>query len=64
MIGKIKSLNAGYGFIKSDTGQEVFFHKSSLEDCVFEWLRVGQRVRFNMEDSPKGVRAACVVAVD
>jgi CspA family cold shock protein len=64
MNGKIKSLNAGYGFIKSETGQEVFFHKSTLEDCVFEWLRIGQRVRFHVEDAPKGPRATSVVSVD
>ncbi len=58
--GKIKRLmkDRGFGFIKGNDGQEVFFHRSSLTDLPFESLSEGQDVEFEIEQSPKGPRAS------
>jgi len=52
-------LDRGFGFIGVD-GQEkdVFVHNSELNGA-FE-LRAGQRVAFEVEDSPRGQRAVGV----
>lgn len=48
----------GFGFIKSDNGDEYFFHRSALgRDVAFEDLREGQRVDFSVGQSAKGPRA-------
>ena len=62
MQGTIKrKTDKGFGFITPD-GEEkdVFFHMSSIVDVMFNDLREGDRVEFDMEDSPKGPRAANV----
>ena len=60
--GKIKRLmkDRGFGFIRGSDGQEIFFHRSSLEDIPFESLSEGQDVDFEVEQSPKGPRAGKV----
>ncbi|MSR85500.1 cold shock domain-containing protein [Candidatus Uhrbacteria bacterium] len=62
MNGTIKSLNErGFGFIAAE-GQEkdLFFHSSSLVDCAFNDLKVGDMVSFETEASDKGPRAVNV----
>jgi CspA family cold shock protein len=58
--GTIKKLVAdrGFGFITAEDGKEYFFHRSSIES--FDSLRGTERVEFDVEDSPKGPRAAQV----
>jgi CspA family cold shock protein len=60
--GKIKRLmkDRGFGFIRGNDGQEIFFHRSSLEGIAFESLAEGQDVDFEVEQSPKGPRAGKV----
>jgi len=60
--GKVKRLmkDRGFGFIRGNDGQEVFFHRSSLEGIEFESLEEGQEVDFEIEQSPKGARAGKV----
>jgi CspA family cold shock protein len=62
--GKVKRLmkDRGFGFIRGNDGQEVFFHRSSLEGIDFESLTEGQEVDFEIEQSPKGPRAGKVRA--
>lgn len=62
MNGKVKTIrDKGFGFITPDDGsQDVFFHHSSLVDANFNDLREGDAVTFEIEDSPKGPRAANV----
>ena len=48
----------GFGFITPDEGNaEVFFHQSEIIMEGFRTLEEGQRVEFEVEDGPKGLRA-------
>jgi len=51
----------GFGFIKRD-GQEkdLFFHSNELVDTMFNDLNEGDRVSFEVGDSPKGPNATQV----
>ena len=62
MTGKIRTLRVdkGFGFIKSETGQEYFFHQSAIYGEGIADLRVGDGVEFDVDQSPKGPRAANV----
>ena len=64
MEGVVKRwLDRGYGFIGVEgKDDDVFVHHSSLEG-IYE-LREGQRVEFDIEDSPKGPRAVNVKIIE
>lgn len=52
----------GYGFIHPDqAGEDVFVHYSSVDMDGFRTLKEGQRVRFEVTQGEKGLRAANVV---
>ncbi len=59
MTGTIKRLirDRGFGFIRAEDGQEVFFHRSALEGLDFDGLREGEKVAFELEKGNKGLRA-------
>jgi CspA family cold shock protein len=59
--GSIKRLvrDRGFGFIRDDSGQELFFHRSSVQGN-FDQLNEGQKVSFDEEPSEKGPRAGNV----
>ncbi|MCG5055192.1 MAG: cold shock domain-containing protein [Myxococcales bacterium] len=46
----------GFGFIKPLAGDEVFFHRSSVLGVDWSELQEGQRVSFQLAESPKGPR--------
>ena len=60
--GKIKKLvsDRGFGFILDADGKELFFHRSNLTGTTFESLVVDEDVEFDVEESPKGIRAVNV----
>lgn len=62
MKGKIKRLikERGFGFITTEDGKEVFFHRSALEGENFDALEEGANVEFDLEEGPKGPRATNV----
>jgi len=62
MQGTIKRVirDRGFGFIRAADGQEVFFHRSSLQQLNFDRLREGENVEFEVERGEKGLRAASV----
>ena len=63
--GTVKKIVAerGFGFITADDAKEYFFHRSSLESSLdFDRLVGGEKVQFEIEQSPKGPRAAKVAA--
>lgn len=60
--GKVKWFNEskGYGFIQQDNGQEVFVHYSAIKNEGFKTLAEGQRVKFDIVEGDRGVKAANV----
>lgn len=56
--GKIKKLtDRGFGFIQTESGQEIFFHANSLQGVSFEELQEGQAVSFEETRGEKGPQA-------
>jgi CspA family cold shock protein len=61
--GTIKKVIAdrGFGFIVAEDAKEYFFHRGGLDASLdFDRLTGGERVEFEIEQSPKGPRAAHV----
>ena len=62
--GTIKRLtDKGYGFIETDSGQDIFFHLSNLDEVQFDDLYEGQKVSYTEGRGPKGPRAENVKPV-
>lgn len=60
--GTIAKLNEkGFGFISIE-GQEkdLFFHSNELKEVEFDNLKEGDKVQFEITDSPKGKNATSV----
>jgi len=51
---------AGYGFLQTRDGREVYFHAHSVLRGQFHRLRIGTTVRFAEEDGEKGPQASTV----
>ncbi|OFV88836.1 MAG: cold-shock protein [Acidobacteria bacterium RIFCSPHIGHO2_12_FULL_67_30] len=60
--GTVKWFNAakGYGFIRRETGEDVFVHFSAIQDSGYRTLDEGQAVEFEVVKGPKGLQAANV----
>ena len=53
--GSIKKLtDKGFGFIKTGSEKDLFFHSSSVQGVSFEDLHEGQKVSFTEGRGPKG----------
>ncbi len=68
IVGTVKwfSPAKGYGFIAREGGDDVFVHFSAIDSGViggFRTLREGDRVEFEIEQTPKGPRAEHVQLV-
>ncbi len=63
--GTVKWFNdkKGYGFIVADTGKDVFVHHSAIEGEGYKSLKEGDKVRFEIVNSPKGEQASKVVKI-
>ncbi|MBU4304962.1 MAG: cold-shock protein [Candidatus Omnitrophica bacterium] len=63
--GKIKWFNnqKGYGFITTDSGNDVFLHYSAIQGEGFKSIDEGQEVEFEIEQGPKGAQAVNVVKI-
>jgi CspA family cold shock protein len=64
--GTIKKVvsDRGFGFITAEDGRDYFFHRSGLQASLdFDRLIGGERVEFEVEQSPKGPRATGVRAL-
>ena len=63
VIKKIVS-DRGFGFIAGESGEEYFFHHTSVADDGFEELKEGQNIEFEIEAQTsrkgKGPRAISV----
>ncbi len=60
--GTVKWFNEkkGFGFITTDSGDDVFVHHTSIKEEGFRTLAEGQRVTFEIVDGPKGPQASNV----
>ncbi|MBF8293698.1 MAG: hypothetical protein HW389_243 [Bacteroidetes bacterium] len=64
--GTVKFFNVskGFGFIVTETGEEVFFHKSNVKNTGFrDVLSQGDTVKYELKDEQKGKRAYNIVRV-
>jgi len=60
--GTIKKLmDKGFGFIKGEGEEDLFFHSTSLEGVEFKSLREGQEVEFEKGQGRDGRPAAVKV---
>jgi cold shock CspA family protein len=50
----------GYGFLASNDGREIYFHKNSVLGRAFPRLKVGTTVRFVEEPGENGLQASTV----
>ncbi len=60
--GTVKWFNAskGYGFIRRESGEDVFVHYSAIQANGYRSLEEGQAVEFEVTKGPKGLQAANV----
>lgn len=65
VTGTVKWFNntKGYGFIAHEGGADIFVHFSAIEGNGYRSLTEGQTVEFSVEQGPKGLQAAQVVAI-
>lgn len=65
MIGQVKTFNKqkGYGFIRCELEEDIFFHYSSLIMDGFKTIDVGADVEFELEETSKGKRATNIKVV-
>ena len=54
--GKIKKLIAdrGFGFVESDSGRDLVFHHSELQEVSIEELNEGQTLEYELVEGQKG----------
>ena len=58
--GTVKWFNndKGYGFIKRETGEDVFVHHTAMvNQSGYRTLNEGERVEFDVKQGPKGLQA-------
>ena len=60
--GKVKWFNEakGYGFIKQDSGRDIFVHYSEIQDEGFRTLSEGETVEFDLKEGATGLEATKV----
>jgi CspA family cold shock protein len=63
--GTVKWFNdaKGFGFITTQSGEDVFVHFSAIQAKGFRSLAEGSNVEFDLIQGPKGLQAANVVPV-
>jgi cold shock protein len=63
--GTIKRLtDRGFGFISREgSDKDLFFHSKELQGVTFEELKEGDKVQFEVAESPKGPNAVSVSKV-
>lgn len=62
--GTIARLNNGYGFITQEgQDKDLFFHVNELQGVAFDDLKEGDKVQFEVGESPKGPNAVNVSLV-
>ena len=57
----VKLMDRGYGFIKTEQGEDLFFHRNELEGVEFNSLQEDQEVEFEKGQGRDGRPAAVKV---
>jgi cold shock protein len=65
VTGTVKWFNRvkGYGFIKPESGEDVFVHYSAIRGEGYRNLDEGDKVEFAVTQGPKGLQAVDVSKV-
>ena len=65
MSGHVKWFNNEkcYGFIDYTEGEDIFVHYSAIKQEGYKSLAEGQKVVFDLIETPKGLQAINVVAI-
>ena len=58
-----KLTDRGFGFIKTESGQDIFFHAQDLQGKSFDDIYEGQKVTYDEGRTDKGPRAENVELV-
>ena len=60
--GTVKWFNdaKGFGFITTESGEDVFVHFSAIQSAGFRSLAEGAQVEFDVVQGPKGLQASNV----
>ena len=65
--GTVKTVTGkGFGFItQEDSDKDIFYHETSLEgELADRKLRVGDKVKFEVEETEKGPRAVKIELIE
>ena len=64
--GTVKWFNEskGFGFLSHEGGPDVFVHHTEIKSDGFRTLNEGDKVKFEIADSPKGPRASAVEKIE
>jgi CspA family cold shock protein len=65
-FGVVKWFNndKGYGFIKRNSGEDVFVHHTAIQSQGYRTLNEGEKVEFDVKQGPKGLQAENVRRVE
>jgi CspA family cold shock protein len=65
-VGTVKWFHniKGYGFINSDSEEEIFVHYSEINSDGFKKLKRGEKVEFTLDSGDKGLLARDVTLID
>jgi cold shock protein len=63
--GVVKWFNGakGFGFIKRESGEDVFVHYKAIQGDGYKSLNEGDKVQFEVEKGPKGLQASNVTKI-
>ncbi|HEY5649575.1 MAG TPA: HPF/RaiA family ribosome-associated protein [Nitrospiria bacterium] len=61
--GKVVRILEDYGFLETEDGREIYFHRNSVLNGGFEKISVGSEVRYSEEMGEEGPQASTVVPV-
>lgn len=66
MESKVKWFNneKGFGFIENNDQEDIFVHYSQINMEGYKTLKEGQRVTFNLIETPKGLQAKNVESIN